>query len=110
MRLRYGPIDFSQPTTWRGLLGLLALAGWELSPELRDQIAIALAAALSAIEIFRDERAHSHPALPPIALQSLPAPAAPAAASDAQPERLRQPVPAEPETPNPLESAGFGDR
>ena len=107
MRLRYGPIDFSQPTTWRGLLGLLALAGWELSPELRDQIAIALAAALSAIEIFRDERAHSHPALPPIALQSLPAPAA---APAAQPERLRQPVPAEPETSNPPESVGFGDR
>ena len=102
MRLRYGPIDFSQPTTWRGLLGLLALAGWELSPELRDQIAIALAAALSAIEIFRDEYAARHALLPPIVLQSLPA----AVAAD----RLRQPMPTEPETAPLPESAGFGDR
>ncbi len=55
MRLKFGPLDFTQPSTWRGLLGLLALIGWKVSPEFRDQIAVALAAALSAIELFRDE-------------------------------------------------------
>jgi hypothetical protein len=53
MKLR--PLDFKQPSTWRGLLGFAGLIGWTLSPELRDQIALALAAALSAIELFRDE-------------------------------------------------------
>ena len=110
MRFKLGPIDFTQPTTWRGLIGLAGLAGIKISPELTDPIATACGAALLAIEVFRDERAHSHPALPPIALQSLPAPAAPAAAPDAQPERLRQPVQAEPETAPLPESAGFGDR
>ena len=55
MRLKFGPLDFTQPSTWRGLLGLLALGGVALSPELIDQIAIAFAAAMSAIELFRDE-------------------------------------------------------
>ena len=48
-------VDFKQPSTWRGLLGFAGLIGWTLTPELRDQIAMALAAALSAIELFRDE-------------------------------------------------------
>ena len=58
--MKLGPLDFTQPSTWRGLLGLLALGGWALSPELRDQIAITLAAALSAIELFRDEYRANH--------------------------------------------------
>ena len=53
--MKLGPLDFRQPSTWRGLLGFAGLIGWALSPELRDQIALALAAALSAIELFRDE-------------------------------------------------------
>lgn len=53
--MKLGPLDFKQPSTWRGLLGFAGLIGWTLSPELRDQIALALAAALSAIELFRDE-------------------------------------------------------
>ena len=35
-------IDFKQPSTWRGLLSLLGLIGWTLTPELRDQIAIVI--------------------------------------------------------------------
>ena len=53
--MKLGPLDFKQPSTWRGLLGFAGLIGWTLSPDLRDQIAMALAAALSAIELFRDE-------------------------------------------------------
>lgn len=61
--MSFGPIDFKQPSTWRGLLGFASLVGWTLSPELRDQIALALAAALSAIELFRNEFANTP--LPP---------------------------------------------
>jgi hypothetical protein len=68
--MKLGPLDFRQPSTWRGLLGLLALGGWALSPALRDQIALALATALSAIELFRDEYAARKAPLPPIALQN----------------------------------------
>lgn len=100
--MKLGPLDFRQPSTWRGLLGLLALGGWALSPELRDQIALALAAALSAIELFRDEYAARKATLPPIALQSPAAPAPP----PAEPERLRA-LPTESDLFPP---SGFGDR
>jgi len=96
--MKLGPLDFRQPSTWRGLLGLLALGGWALSPALRDQIALALATALSAIELFRDEYAARKAPVPPIALQRPAAPAPPA-----EPERLR----AESDLFPP---AGFGDR
>ena len=72
MRFKFGPIDFTQPSTWRGLLGLLSMAGITLSPELVTQIAIALGAALSAIELFRNEYAARTAPLPPIELQSVP--------------------------------------
>ena len=61
MRFKLGPIDFTQPSTWRGLLGLLSMAGITLSPELAAQIAIALGAGLSAIELFRNESAVHSP-------------------------------------------------
>ena len=32
--MKLGPLDFRQPSTWRGLLGLLALGGWALPPVL----------------------------------------------------------------------------
>ncbi|MDG4550748.1 MAG: hypothetical protein P9F19_15915 [Candidatus Contendobacter sp.] len=60
--MKIGPIDFRQPSTWRGLLGFLALIGWNLSPELREQIATLLATALCAIELFRNEYARHRPA------------------------------------------------
>ena len=100
--MKLGPLDFRQPSTWRGLLGFAGLIGWTLSPELRDQIALALAAALSAIELFRDEYAARKAALPPIELQSPAVPAPP----PAEPERLR----ALPSDSNLFPPPGFGDR
>ena len=80
--------DFKQPSTWRGLAGLLAVFGIAASPELKDQIAIGLAALLSAIEIGRNEYATRNAVLrkvEAIELQSLPAGSVPAA------EQLREP-------------------
>jgi len=54
MSMKVGPIDFEQPSTWRGIAGIAAVLGFAFSPELTNQVAIALAAALSAIEIFRN--------------------------------------------------------
>ena len=100
--MKLGPLDFQQPSTWRGLLGFAGLIGWTLSPELRDQIAMALAAALAAIELFRDEYAARKATLPPIELQNPAAPAPP----PAEPERLRA-LPTESDLFPP---SGFGDR
>jgi hypothetical protein len=102
MRFKLGPIDFTQPSTWRGAAGIAALCGISLSPDLTNQIAIALGAALSAIELFRNENAARNVPLLPIVLQSPPAAVAPV--------RLRQPVPPEPATTRNSESSGFGDR
>ena len=104
MRFKIGPIDFTQPSTWRGAAGIAALCGLSLSPDLSNQIAIALGAALSAIELFRNEDAARHAPLPPIELQSIPVASVPV------PDRLRPPVPTEPETARNPESPGFGDR
>jgi hypothetical protein len=102
MSMKVGPIDFEQPSTWRGIASGLALFGISLNPALTDQIAIALGAFLSAIEIFRDE--HARAPLPPIELQSVPA----AVSADAQ--QLRQPLPAEFESSPTATPTGFGDR
>ena len=108
--MKLGPLDFRQPSTWRGLLSLLALGGWALSPALRDQIALALATALSAIELFRDEyRARNARDLTPTATAQTTGPNR--AAADAAPaEQLRVPTVAI-TRPNLTEShSGFGDR
>ena len=102
MKFKLGPIDFTQPSTWRGAAGIAALCGISLSPELTEQIAIALGAALSAIELFRNESAARPAALPPVVLHRVPA-------ADVD-HRLRPSVPTEPETPHNPESPGFGDR
>ncbi|CDH44396.1 hypothetical protein [Candidatus Contendibacter odensensis] len=47
--------DFKQPTTWRGIAGLLAMFGLSASPDMTHAICILLGAALSAIEVFRNE-------------------------------------------------------
>ena len=73
MRFKIGPADFTQPSTWRGIAGFVAFCGISASPELTNQIAIALGAALSAIELFRNEYARPKDPLPPIELVSLPA-------------------------------------
>ena len=104
MRFKLGPIDFTQPSTWRGAAGIAALCGISLSPELTNQIAIALGAVLSAIELFRNESAPRPAPLPPVVLHSTPA-----ADSDSA-HQLRQPVSAEPESAASPESSSFGDR
>lgn len=47
--------DFRQPSTWRGILGLIAFTGIALSPALLEQISIALGVGFSIIEIVRNE-------------------------------------------------------
>jgi hypothetical protein len=44
-----------QPSTKRGLVGILGLCGIVLSPDQWEAITAAVALALSVIEIFRDE-------------------------------------------------------
>ena len=102
MKFKLGPIDFTQPSTWRGAAGIAALCGISLSPALTEQIAIALGAALSAIELFRNEATPCPAPLPPVVLHSVPAAVAPV--------RLRESLPPEPEPAAPPESPGFGDR
>ena len=111
MRFKFGPIDFTQPSTWRGVAGLAALFGIRLSPELTGQIAIALGAVLSAIELFRNEYS-SPPAKAVAGEQSTTGPNRPVAPVPAVPvpDQLRPSVPSDDDTARNLESPGFGDR
>ena len=102
MRFKIGPVDFTQPSTWRGAIGLAGLFGLSLSPELAHQIAMACGAALSAIELFRNEDAARKEAVPSLVLHRVPA----ASAAD----RLRRNLPTDAETARHPESPGFGDR
>ena len=102
MRFKIGPVDFTQPSTWRGAIGLAGLFGISLSPELTHQIAMACGAALSAIELFRNEDTARKEAVPSLVLPSVPA----AVAAD----RLRRNLPTDAETARHPESPGFGDR
>ena len=102
MRFKIGPVDFTQPSTWRGAAGIAAVCGLSFSPELTYQISIALGAALSTIELFRNEHAARKEAVPSLVLHRVPA----ASAAD----RLRRNLPTEPQTARHPESPGFGDR
>ncbi len=84
-------LDFTQPSTWRGIAGFAALFGLSASPELTHAICLALGAVLSAIEIGHNEYATRNAALPPMVLQSLPAGVV--AADVERVEQLRQPMP-----------------
>lgn len=110
--MKLGPLDFRQPSTWRGLLGFAGLIGWTLSPELRDQIALALATALSAIELFRDEyRARDTTAGGIQETTGPPRPVSAVVPVAARPERLRVPAVAETADLDPTDSSGgFNDR
>ncbi|MBE2293843.1 MAG: hypothetical protein IAF00_02790 [Phycisphaerales bacterium] len=48
-------IDFKQPSTWRGIIGLLSLCGISIDPALATPIAVVAGALLSIIEILRNE-------------------------------------------------------
>ncbi|MBK8752352.1 MAG: hypothetical protein IPL99_12215 [Candidatus Competibacteraceae bacterium] len=103
--MKLGPLDFNQPSTWRGLIGFIAVSGISLSPELANQIALVAAGLLSLIEMIRNEYHRRHTdSLPPIEVQSR------AAAAVVQSDRLRQSLSAEAETARLPESSGFGDR
>jgi hypothetical protein len=110
MRFKFFGIDFTQPSTWRGAAGIAALCGISFSPDLTNQIAIALGAALSAIELFRNEYASRHAPLPPIEFQAKPTPVIPILDGALPNRKLRQPVSAEPATTRNSESSGFSDR
>ena len=53
--MKLGPMDFNQPSTWRGLIGLAAIGGISVSPAIAEQIALLAAALIALIEMFRDE-------------------------------------------------------
>ncbi|MBF0119987.1 MAG: hypothetical protein HQK79_14225 [Desulfobacterales bacterium] len=44
-----------QPSTWRGLIGIIAVFQASISPDSIDKIAIAAATLISLIEVIRDE-------------------------------------------------------
>jgi hypothetical protein len=45
-----------EPSTWRGIIFLLAALGLKTNPELADSIATVGVAAAGAIEVFRKEK------------------------------------------------------
>jgi len=45
-----------EPSTYRGLAVMLAVAGVKISPEQTDAITAAVVAILAAIEVFRTEK------------------------------------------------------
>ena len=48
--------DLRQPSTWRGLLGILAVAGIAINPQWLEVIALVLGTGFSVIEIVRSEK------------------------------------------------------
>ena len=47
--------DLKQASTWRGLLGVIAMAGITINPDWLNAIALVLGTGFSLIEIFRNE-------------------------------------------------------
>lgn len=47
-----------EPSSWRGIVVLLSIAGVTLSAELQEQIIVVGSAAIALIEIIRKERHH----------------------------------------------------
>lgn len=45
-----------EPSTWRGLVGILALLGIAVTPELQDAIVASAIGVISIIEILRKEK------------------------------------------------------
>ena len=118
--MKLGPLDLNQPSTWRGLLGFASVIGFTLKPELRDQIAVTLAAALCLIEMLRDEyHAQTAKDLTATATAITTGPARPVHADtgagagvgpDAVTQRLPVPSRADPQPKFTDSNSGFNDR
>ena len=106
--MKIGPIDFNQPSTWRGIVGLVAIGGLSVSPELANQIALFAAGLISLIEMFRNEYTtrSKNTTLPSIALVSSPSPDDQPGFNERELEPLRRVSPESASSPPP----GFGDR
>lgn len=110
--MKLGPMDFNQPSTWRGLIGLAAIGGISVSPAIAEQIALLAAALMALIEMFRDEYrkkpdAPTEPPAPRAAItQKNPVVFDPDAYGERVTDRLR-PLPPHDDVSS---TAGFGDR
>ena len=84
-------IDFKQPSTWRGIIGLLSLFGIGIDPALATHIAVVAGALLSIIEILRNEyRSRSTKDVTARGTQNTTGPNhSDPVAADREPERLR---------------------
>mgnify|MGYP000551933727 CR=1 FL=1 len=49
-------LKLNQPSTWRGLIGILTGFGFAISPELAEQIIALAVSAFGLIEIVRNEK------------------------------------------------------
>ncbi len=107
--MKIGPIDFKQPSTWRGLLIFLGLVGWKVSPELREQIAVTLGMAMATIEMLRDEYRQKTKDIN-ITVENTGPNRAMATRNDADPERMRVPPvsPSNDPDPDPSRFTGNG--
>jgi hypothetical protein len=45
-----------QPSTWAGIASLVALTGWQVSPDQFSAISAVVIALVGAYEVFRDEK------------------------------------------------------
>ena len=116
--MKLGPMDFNQPSTWRGLIGLAAIGGISVSPAIAEQIALLAAALMALIEMFRDEY-RKKPDAPRDAITQINPAAPPAEKSarasagfdpDAYGERVTDRLRPLPPHDDVSSTAGFGDR
>lgn len=100
-------IDFKQPSTWRGIIGLLSLFGIGIDPALATHIAVVAGALLSIIEILRNEyRSRSTKDVTARGTQDTTGPdRSDPVAADLEPERLRL----MPTNSDSLTHSGFND-
>lgn len=79
----------AEPSTWRGLIGLLAgLIGYDLAPELQAQLAVIAVALMGLVGVVTPDTLRRVPASE-VASSAAPFPAA----SDPAPDRLRRDAP-----------------
>jgi len=79
----------AEPSTWRGLIGVLAgLIGYDLAPELQAQLAVIAVALMGLVGVVTPDTLRRVPASE-VASSAAPFPAA----SDPAPDRLRRDAP-----------------